>query len=232
MYRAHCPAPGHRLLAAAALVRPGQVVADIGCDHGKLAVYLVMKGFAPRVVAVDARPMPLARAKALAAQCGVAAQVDCRLGDGLAPLADGEAGDVIIAGLSGETLIDILEKAPWLPAQAGLRLILQPTTRAGLLRRWLCERGFALLREAPVQERGRAYTNILAAPGGEAHSPSPLFCELGLLAQAEDKAAAARLLESRLSDLKNQRKAPLTAEEGEGLETLIHEVEKCRNCMR
>lgn len=232
MYRAGCPAPGGRLLAAAALLEGGAVVADIGCDHGKLAVYLVMKGLAPRVVAVDKRPLPLARARALARQCGLEGRVDCRLGDGLAALDEGEAGEIVVAGLSGETLIEILEKAPWLNGPGGPRLILQPTTRAGLLRRWLCERGFRLLAEAPVLERGRAYTNILAAPGGLPHSPSALFCEVGLLPEAKNRQAAARLLQGRLTDLKNQRLAPLSPGEDAALQALIHEVEECQNCMR
>ena len=41
------PALDARLLAAAAYVRRSALAADIGCDHGKLAVYLARTGTAP-----------------------------------------------------------------------------------------------------------------------------------------------------------------------------------------
>ena len=159
MFRAGRPSPGARLMAAASLVRAGRPVADIGCDHGKTSAWLVMSGRTPRVIAVDLRPAPLAKAKALAERCGVQDRVDCRLGDGLAPLSPGEAEDILITGLSGETIAEILQKTPWL-RDGAVHLVLQPTTRAPVLRRWLCENGFFIEAEKPVLERTRAYTNL------------------------------------------------------------------------
>lgn len=71
------PALDARLLAAAAYVRRGALVADIGCDHGKLAVYLARTGAARRVVAADIRPAPLARARALVEKHRCGAAVEC-----------------------------------------------------------------------------------------------------------------------------------------------------------
>ena len=51
-----------RLSAAAELVRPGQPVADIGCDHGKLTAVLAASGKYPKVIGADLRPGPLAKA--------------------------------------------------------------------------------------------------------------------------------------------------------------------------
>ncbi len=230
MYRAGRPSPGARLLTAASLVQKGHTVADIGCDHGKLAVWLVLRGHCPKVVAVDARPLPLARAQALARQCKVASLVDCRLGDGLGPVLPGEAQEIVIAGLSGETIAEILAKAPWL-RQYSPHLILQPACRAEVLRRWLCENGFSIEQEKPVEERGRAYTTLLVKAGGRVQAPTPLFCELGLLPKAPS-AAAVRLVQGRLVDLKNRLKAPLTKAEKEALQALIQEAEECLKFMR
>ena len=145
-YRAGLPTLGARLLAAANAVRPGRPAADIGCDHGKLAVWLALRGISPRVIAVDSRPLPLAKARALAAQTGCADVVACRLGDGLAALAPGEAQEIIIAGLSGETIIALLDAcAGGAPLGVALASALDasmedddvradPGTAAGLLR--------------------------------------------------------------------------------------------------
>lgn len=43
----------NRLLACAALVTPGNAVADIGTDHGYLPIYLLTKGICPNVLAAD-----------------------------------------------------------------------------------------------------------------------------------------------------------------------------------
>ena len=229
-FRAGRPSPGARLMAAASLVRPGRPVADIGCDHGKTSVWLVMSGLAPRVIAVDLRPAPLARAKALARRCGVADRVDCRLGDGLAPLAAGEAEDVLVTGLSGETIAEILQKTPWLRDDT-VHLVLQPTTRAPVLRRWLCENGFFIETEKPVLERTRAYTNLSVYYRGGEDCPTDLFCEVGLLPKAGGLAAC-KLVQNRLTDLYNQRKAPAPQVEKRRLKTLIDEVEKCLKSLK
>ena len=50
-----------RLAAAAELVRPGEPVADIGCDHGKLTAVLAASGKYPKVIGADLRPGPLAK---------------------------------------------------------------------------------------------------------------------------------------------------------------------------
>ena len=76
-----------RLLTAAACVRPGKVVADIGCDHGKLAIHLAREGKNPRITGADLRPEPLARAAGNLKKAGCEEKVELRLGDGLTDLA-------------------------------------------------------------------------------------------------------------------------------------------------
>ena len=120
-----------RLTAAAQLVRPGQPVADIGCDHGKLTAG---SGRCPLVLACDLRPGPLEKARVTCAPYGD--KVQCRLGSGLSVLEPGEADDIIIAGMGAETIIEILEAAPWV-FDARYNLVLVPATKHSILRRWL-----------------------------------------------------------------------------------------------
>lgn len=224
MYRAGRPALGARLLAAAEMVRCGAVVADIGCDHGKLAVYLAMGG-APKVVAVDSRPMPLARARTLAAQTACGDVVECVLGSGLAPLAGKGVTDIVVAGLSGVTIADMLANSP-LARDEAVRLILVPASRGPFLRRWLCENGFALQKEVPVLENARAYTVMQAAYTGEVHTPTALFCEMGLLC-GQGGAAARAYAAARLRGIAGRAKGPLSPTEKQNLKKLAAEVETC-----
>ena len=226
MYRAGLPRPGARLLAAAELVRPGRVVADIGCDHGKLAVYLAMSGRAPRVIATDIRPLPLGKARALVAQTGCQGKVECRLGDGLAPLVPGEVQEIVIAGMSGETMANVLAAVPWVRDES-LHFVLLPAARAERLRRWLCENGFSIKAETPVEEHGKYYTALsVNYTGTPNHEGDELYYELGRLPETRGPAAAG-FIERRLTHLRRRAAAPLEEGQRHALEKLTNEVEAC-----
>ena len=86
-----------RLAAILSHVR-GSALADIGCDHGLIAVSALEQGLVERVIATDISASSLAKARALAAQRNAAA-IEFRVGDGMRVLADGEADVVVIAGM-------------------------------------------------------------------------------------------------------------------------------------
>ena len=100
-----------RLAAAAAYVRPGHIAADIGCDHGKLSAWLAGSGCCPLVFACDLREGPLQKARMTCAPW--ADKIQFRLGSGLSVLQPGEATEIIIAGMGAETVLEILDAAPW-----------------------------------------------------------------------------------------------------------------------
>jgi len=183
-----------RLAAAAAYVRRGGTAADIGCDHGKLTAFLAANGICKKVIASDLRPAPLARARALVESCGCADAVELRLGDGLCVLRPGEAEDLILAGLSGVTIGEILSAAPdgFFAATPDVRLILTPASKHAHLRRFLCENGFALLDETPCRAAGRYYTVMHAAYTGQPTAPDAYFCAAGLCAKGPDGAGYLR----------------------------------------
>ena len=156
-----------RLTAAADLVRPGQAVADIGCDHGKLTAVLAASGRYPRVIGADLRPGPLAKARQTLEHAHCQDRVELRLGDGLSVLTPGEVGTVVIAGVSAQTTWEMLEAAPWVFAVDGPRLVLVPATRHDELRRWLAAHGFALVVDRPVQAAGRWYAVMAAEYTGK-----------------------------------------------------------------
>ena len=150
-----------RLSAVAALVRPGSRLADIGTDHAYLPVYLVQSGVCPSAIASDIGAGPLDAARRTVTENGLTSEIALRLGDGLATVSAGEVEDVAIAGMGGETIAAILEAAPWVQDK-GIRLILQPMTRAEDLRRWLLHNGFSVLEEHLIID-GRHLYPVLAA---------------------------------------------------------------------
>lgn len=158
---------GERLSLCASMVRPGAALADIGTDHAYLPVWLAKQGLISKAIAADVRVGPLRRAMANIRRYQVEDTVSARLSDGLDAIFPWEADDIVVAGMGGETMIEILSGAPWLK-EADKRLILQPMTSAESLRIYLAEQGFSVLREQAVQEDGRVYSAFLAAycPGG------------------------------------------------------------------
>ena len=154
-----------RLEAIAGLVPEGcGCLADIGTDHGYVPVSLLLEGRIRRAVAADISALPLDHARRTAEQYGVAEKLDFRLGDGLSVLEPGEAEVAVIAGMGGDAITEILAAAPW--SRAGPLLLLQPMSKAEVLRVWLPENGFAVEAEALAAERGVIYP-ILTVRGGE-----------------------------------------------------------------
>jgi tRNA (adenine22-N1)-methyltransferase len=135
-------------------------VTDIGTDHGLLPIFLARHGFTG-IIAADLRKQPLDRARENAKKYAVE-NIDFRLSDGLEKICPDETDAVVIAGLSGETIISIIEKAPWLKSK---KLILQPMSRPWILRMFLSGNGYAIIKEEQVFEDGRFFIIMLVRVG-------------------------------------------------------------------
>lgn len=154
-----------RLQAVADFVTNGNRVADIGTDHGFLAIYLIQSGRCPHAVAMDVRKGPLQRAREHIAAAGLTDRIDTRLSDGAAALAPGEAESAVIAGMGGLTVIQILEAAKAAQGWLGLReWILEPQSDLAKVRRYLWENGFSINRENLVLEDGKYYPVLHVLP--------------------------------------------------------------------
>lgn len=159
-----------RLSRLADYVIPGSVVADIGTDHALLPAYLVRQGICSQVIACDLHPGPLESARRTIERYGLERSVELRRGDGLQPLRPGEASVIVIAGMGGAKIRDILAASPGV-LESVRRLILQPQGGEALLRRWLLENGWALFDEELVYEGGRFYVILVSESGGGAKAP-------------------------------------------------------------
>lgn len=171
---------GERLLACCSYVNQGDRVADIGCDHGYLSIHLLRQGIARSVIASDVNRQPLLTAVRNAEKFGVADRIRFYLSDGLRNVPR-DFDTMICAGMGADTMISILEAAPWLKSPQ-YRLILQCQSRRPELRRYLSDAGWRISREALVKEGKFLYpiTEAVYAPGealtpGGCHLPPALL---------------------------------------------------------
>ncbi len=147
--------PRERLDCAIELLSGARVVADIGCDHGRLSGALIQRDAADRCIAIDISEPSLQKARRLIRQTGIDGRVETRLGDGLTPLAAGEADALAILGMGGTLMTKILDVSP--PLMGAGRCILQPMRAAEDIRRWLYERAYPVLEDCVVFDAGRYY---------------------------------------------------------------------------
>ncbi len=166
-----------RLQLLADLVPPGARLADIGTDHGYLPVHLIQQGKIAAAIAADVGQEPLQHAIRTAEEYNVT-NVDFRLCDGLRGIDAEEVDTIVIAGMGGQTIIHILEAAPWTDNDGKYTLLLQPMTKPGLLRRWLVSHGYRFLAERLVWDKDFIYP-IMVVTGGAQRPLSDVEEEYG-----------------------------------------------------
>ena len=168
-----------RLETIASLVPNGARVCDIGTDHGYLSIYLKNNNIAKSVIATDLNQKPLLSAQKNINESGVLG-IELRLGGGLSPINPNEVDTVIIAGMGGEVISNILNDCDWIK-DSNLTLILQPTTSADTLRRFLCGNGFEINSETPVSENRKLYSVMVAKFTGNIKTYPEHFYYIGML---------------------------------------------------
>lgn len=147
------------------MVTCGSRVADVGCDHGFLSIYLVQTGVCPRVLAMDVRKGPLENAREHIEARGLGDYIETRLSDGLSACGAEEADAVVCAGMGGRLMERILRSEMYKVRQMR-ELILQPQSEQASFRRFLRQAGLAVVREGAVYEDGKYYFAMKAVPSG------------------------------------------------------------------
>lgn len=145
-----------RLLACAGFIAPGERVADVGCDHGYLSIYLLTNNIAKSCIASDINEGPLLSAVRNAEKYGVRERISFHLSDGVRNIPR-DFDTMVCAGMGGDTMVSILEAAPWLKSDA-YRLILQCQSKTPMLRRYLSDNGWAIARETVLRDGRFLYT--------------------------------------------------------------------------
>lgn len=155
-----------RLAKIAELLPNCRSVADIGTDHAYIPIYALLKGKAEYAIASDINRGPVERAGKNARLFGLEDKLSLRLGPGLETLSAGDAEVIVIAGMGGILISEILENSKAVALSAKY-LVLQPMTAAKELREYLCKNNFAIESEALVAEEDKLYNILCVRPGGK-----------------------------------------------------------------
>ncbi len=211
-----------RLRTAADLVPAGARLADIGTDHAYLPAALLLEGKIPYAIAADLRQGPLLRAKETAKQYGCRDKMAFRLCDGLRGIRPEETDAIVIAGMGGETIAQILAAASWV-RERNVPLVLQPMSSLPDLREWLQKNGYAILEERLAREEETIYV-VLFVRAGE--TPPMTAAELWAGRQSRDGLRGA-YLEGLVHKLDRAIAGLALAREGRG-EVRKQELEQVR----
>ena len=205
----------NRLKTAAAMVRQGVTVCDVGTDHALLACWLA-KSTAKEVIASDINDGPLEAARRTVEQEGCT-NVRIVKSDGLREI--DYADDVIICGMGGELIADIIAGCRFL--SSGTHFILQPMTKPELLRQRLYSDGFEILEERTAYDGKRAYVIILAAYTGDRNSIDELFAFTGKVSDARFLKLTAEKL---IKNARGMEASDSFAEEAQKLRALAEKI--------
>ena len=166
-----------RLQAIAAMVPRGKTIADIGTDHAYLPVYLIKTGHIAAAIASDLHEGPYRAAKKTVLAAGLEQSIDVRLGAGLEIIAPYEAEILVMAGMGGSNMINILSEKREVAASFE-RLILQPMTYEAGVREYLTNNGWGIVDETLCLSDRKIY-QIIAAEKNPASQIDPVFFEVG-----------------------------------------------------
>ena len=175
-----------RLNLIASFVNEGSSVCDVGTDHGYLPAFLYLSGRCKSVIATDINEKPLLSARKNLERLD-ADGVRLVLCDGLSDVACENVDTVIIAGMGGEVISGIIDRAEFLRERA-VSFILQPTTAAKELRQYLAKNGFAIEREQAIIENKKIYSVMQARFVGVPYKITDTQALIGIL-KPDTKAA-------------------------------------------
>ena len=138
------------------MVSEGQIVADVGTDHGYIPIYLLESGKCERAIAMDINKGPLLRAKEHIAEHGLDAKIEVKLSDGVEALSVGACDCVVVAGMGGALAVKIMEEGQ--AVFKSLReFVLQPQSELAKVRQYLWENEYCVTAEDMVLEDGKFY---------------------------------------------------------------------------
>lgn len=160
-----------RLKTVASFLPPGAFFADIGSDHAYLPCYVCLHDNTARAIAGEVNKGPYQRAQETVDAYQLSNAIDVRLGDGMQVLEKDEVTELVIAGMGGSLIRDILKSGAEKQRQIR-RIIVQPNVDARDTRRWLACNGFLITDERIIEENGHVY-EIVVADSGSVKTVSP-----------------------------------------------------------
>lgn len=214
--------PRQKMIAG--LIRPGQVLADIGTDHARLPVALLQQGRIPFAYCTDVRQGPLDNARATIEQCGMSNKTRLVLCNGFEGLVFADVHDFVVAGMGGVLTVELFKSAPWLKDFRN-HFVLQPQSHMQEVRRYLFENGYEIVREAATLDHHRPYTAMEVIFTGDSRDFTLADCYIGKMREIEDASLKNRFFVSLSHYLEDQIQGkPYNVSE---LEEVLKQVKEC-----
>lgn len=194
---------GSRLKACADMVDYGMRVVDVGSDHAYLPVWLAIHGRIPYGIACDINRGPLNSAIKNIKKYNAEGVVNARISDGLENISSNEVDCIIISGMGGRLISDIISKCSW-PDMHLKKLILQPMTSEYELRIFLISNGYRIKKELAVASMGRTYAVMLVVYTGTNQKYKDEYPYIGEISSNMNKDSA-NYIKRQIRDLENRR---------------------------
>lgn len=220
--------PDDRLMLCASFVRENTTLADIGTDHAYLPVWLAKSGKIKSAVAADIKEEPLLRGKATIQKYNASNKVSTRLSNGLQEFRETDADDIVIAGMGGEMIVSILKNCSWAKNESK-HYILQPMTKSHILRKYLYENNFEILKEETAVADKRVYSVMLVkyTPEKINYQEYEFYCgKLNPKEKETDKLYIEKVITSLNKKAKGLKHTQAGKNEAEHLEDIIDKLKK------
>ncbi len=191
----------NRLKSIIKLVPKNSIVADVGTDHGYVPAYLIDEGISKKVIATDISQGSLNKIIGYVKERKLEEYIDTRLGNGLEVLKPYEADTVIIAGMGGLLIRDILEDSKEITDSINT-FILQAMIGSKELREYLFNNNFEIIDENLIKEDGKYY-EIIKAKHGKDCVEKEIYYEIPKKLIEEKHPLLQEYIESKLEYSKN-----------------------------
>lgn len=199
-------------------------VSDVGCDHAYLSLSLVLSGVADGAIASDVREGPLDAAKANISRYECDSKIDTLLTDGLVGVDVYDPTDIVICGMGGETIMTILNEAPFVKT-VGRRVILQPMTGIAEVAIYLHMNGFRIYAERYALDDKKPYRIFGAVYDGAVREVSLVDAMIGCATFDEDVDAYLSFCEKNAAAiLKKMNGLRASGKDASSLEALYNEI--------
>ena len=154
-------------------------LADIGTDHGYIPIFSVQNGACKRAIACDINEGPLKAARENIKQKGLGENIETRLSNGLEKIKQNEADTIVIAGMGGFLIRDILEQGKEKIGDKTI-LFLQPMVATAELRGYLTQNGYEIYKEKLAREGEKFYNILLVKKGNCPYTEKEILFGKGL----------------------------------------------------
>ena len=142
------------------MIPPCDTLSDIGTDHALIPAFTLLNSRCKKALACDIRPGPLERAERTRRKYMLVNNMELRMGSGLTPVKEHEADVIVLAGMGGILITELIQESINVAKKANCILI-QPMTHQELIRPFLWENGFEIIDESLTCEGKKLYLVIL-----------------------------------------------------------------------